>query len=161
MIPRSAKQILVALISFLSTRALQGQELTRQFATLQIGALETPAPFVKMSSLRSQGYLNYDLQLRSCQFPVGNYWQFRPDRAPLMSRALWNQKASMEPNRRNAVTLVPAYWSTPSATHRTAAGTEHYLRHIPTAGPVIGRIYSETKAHPRITRALSMVRPDF
>jgi len=43
--------------------------------------------------------------------------------------------------------------------HRTE-GVEQYIRHIPTAGPMIGRIWQQAKAHPHVTRALTIFRPD-
>jgi len=45
------------------------------------------------------------------------------------------------------------------AQHRTE-GIEHYIRHIPTAGPMIERICQHGKAHPHFTRALTIFRPD-
>lgn len=37
---------------------------------------------------------------------------------------------------------------------------EQFLRHMPMAGPILGRICRQAKAHPNFTRALSMFRPD-
>jgi len=43
---------------------------------------------------------------------------------------------------------------------RPSPSTEQYVRHIPTAGPVVMRIYQEAKSHPRFTKVVSMFRPD-
>jgi hypothetical protein len=44
--------------------------------------------------------------------------------------------------------------------HRPSPSAEQYVRHIPTAGPVVMRIYQEAKSHPRFTKVVSMFRPD-
>ena len=175
--PRSVRQVLVALTSLLAISLVQAQDVTRQLATIQTGRMDTPGPFLMASLHRTQGYLNYDLPLRFYRFPVGYDRQSHPtvvwdpsrssvkdsaDRMPFMSKSLWSQeKYWTGPNTRYIVTLVPPYRSAPSDTHRTAPGVEQYLRHIPTAGPMVFRIYQQTKSHPSITRVLSMVRPDF
>jgi hypothetical protein len=44
--------------------------------------------------------------------------------------------------------------------HKSPPSAEQYVRHIPTAGPVVMRIYQEAKSHPRFTKVVSMFRPD-
>jgi len=56
--------------------------------------------------------------------------------------------------------FAPTFGNASYATRRRTEGVEHYIRHIPTAGPMIGRIYQQARAHPHFTRALSMFRPD-
>jgi len=56
--------------------------------------------------------------------------------------------------------FAPTFGNASYATRRPTEGVEHYIRHIPTAGPMIGRIYQQARAHPHFTRALSMFRPD-
>jgi hypothetical protein len=61
----------------------------------------------------------------------------------------------------NAAPLAPTYGTTSyQKPHRPPASTEQYVRHIPTAGPMVIRIYQEAKAHPRFTKVVSMFRPD-
>lgn len=56
--------------------------------------------------------------------------------------------------------FAPTFGNASYATQHRTEGVEHYIRHIPTAGPVIGRIYQQARAHPHFTRALSMFHPD-
>ncbi len=56
--------------------------------------------------------------------------------------------------------FAPTFGNASYATRHRTEGVEHYIRHIPTAGPMIGWIYQEARAHPHFTRALSMFRPD-
>ena len=61
----------------------------------------------------------------------------------------------------NAAPSVPTYGTTSyQKPHRPPASTEQYVRHIPTAGPMVIRIYQEAKAHPRFTKVVSIFRPD-
>ena len=61
----------------------------------------------------------------------------------------------------NSVTFAPTPPVSPHANQPGTAILEKYVRHIPTARPVIARIGQQAKAHPRVTRALSVFRPDF
>ena len=61
----------------------------------------------------------------------------------------------------SASSLAPTYGTTSyQKPHRPPASTEQYIRHIPTAGPMVIRIYQEAKSHPRFTKVVSMFRPD-
>ena len=174
MSPRPARLILVAVASLLSTILLQAQVVIRPPEIFQTDALDTPVPFGRLSSARFKGYLHYNSQLGFSEFPAGNYpgsyfLTIAPRRLfmnipplPSVNRALWNQENYlMGPDTRNMAAFAPTYGTAPSGTPRTTPGVEQYLRHIPTAGPMMMRIYLQAKAHPRLTRALSMIRPDF
>jgi hypothetical protein len=38
---------------------------------------------------------------------------------------------------------------------------QFYARHIPGVGPIVDRVFEESKAHPRITRVIKMIQPKF
>jgi hypothetical protein len=172
--PGSAMLILIALTLLLATS--QAQEVTRPLAMFPTDCPGTPGPLRRVSPVQLQGHLHYNSPLVFDRFPAGNYprshfLNVAPDAGrlvvnsramPLMSNALWNQeKYSMGRNSRNSEALAFTYRTAPSATQRTTLDVGQYLRHIPTAGPMMMRIYVQAKAHPRLTRALSMIRPDF
>src|SRR5215469_10675260 len=164
--PGSAMLVLVAVILLL-TASLQAQEVTRSLAMFGAKALQTPLPFSRVSPVQSPGYLHYNLPLSFDRFPAGSYPRshfvtLAPDAGrlvinspalPLMSKALWNQeKYSMGRNIKTSEALAFTYGTAPSATQRTTLDVGQYLRHIPTAGPMMMRIYVQAKAHPRLTR---------
>jgi hypothetical protein len=54
----------------------------------------------------------------------------------------------------------PSYGIAPHTAAGSTQNVEQYVRYIPAAGPLIVRICERTKAHPHVTRALSMFHPD-
>lgn len=38
---------------------------------------------------------------------------------------------------------------------------QFYTRHIPGVGPIVDRVFEESKAHPRLTRVIKMIQPKF
>jgi hypothetical protein len=59
-----------------------------------------------------------------------------------------------------SVEFIPTYGKASHETPHRNPGVEQYIRHIPTAGPIMEVFRQQAKAHPNFTRALSLFRPD-
>ena len=174
---RRSLLIFVFVGSLLPTRSLQAQATAAPLLSFPklIGA--SPSSSARGPFLQLPVHHNNDLALRFQSLPVGIY--SRPRFAVAPETYLFSTKKSMDLTSFTSAQLLsqfgnwPAgsfktsvpfdrtYGTAPYAMQASAPSIEQYVRHIPAAGPMIARICQETKAHPRITRALSMFRPDF
>jgi hypothetical protein len=85
---------------------------------------------------------------------------FLPYRFTADGRLFTKKKDWLDSTLDKPAAFAPTFVNASYATQHRTEGVEHYIRHIPTAGPVIERIYQQARAHPHFTRALSMFRPD-
>ena len=59
----------------------------------------------------------------------------------------------------NWLTFAPTFGKTPHETTCCVGNLEHYVHRIPGAGSVILRIGQQAKAHPHVTRVLTVFKP--
>ena len=174
---RRSLLILAFLGSLLSTRSLQAQATATLLVRFPIQISASPNSSARCLSLQLPLHNNNDFAERFQSFPAGIYSRRLFAVAPEAYR--FPTKKSMDLTSFTSAQLSshfgnwPAesfktsgaidqtYRTAPYAMHASTPNLEQYVRHIPAAGPMIVRICQETKAHPRITRALSMFRPDF
>jgi len=97
----------------------------------------------------SEIHLALDQPFRSCKLVQ---YRFTTAVPPLSSGNNW--MGSFASN------AAPYGASSHQKPHKPPPSAEQYVRHIPTAGPVVMRIYQEAKSHPRFTKVVSMFRPD-
>lgn len=80
----------------------------------------------------------------------------------------WSTSASACTSPRDLI--VPSAFAEPSERSSDEAANrlaEHlndpkfYAHHIPGAGPIVDRVLKESKAHPRLTRVLEFIQPQF
>jgi len=158
----------VGVLLFLATVS-QAQETTLLMKS-RIDALGNPPLFAKMSSRSPSLNNSNDLppslgRTQIAAMPPISYFHFHPglnrlhgssafvrDRFATIAKLL-NQDKTWKVG-------TPIYGIDPYAKPHQK-GVEQYTRHMPMAGPIIGRICRQAKAHPNFTRALSMFRPDF
>ena len=82
-------------------------------------------------------------------------YRFTADAQPFRKNNNWSGGTLDKP-----AAFAPTFGNASYETRHQVEGVEQYIRHIPTAGPMIGRIWQQARAHPHFTRALSMFRPD-
>lgn len=177
--PFTTRQSLLSFVfvgSLLLTRSLQAQATATPLVRFPIQISASPNSSARGLSLQLPVHHNNDF-VRFQSFPVGIY--SRPLLAVAPKTYLFSMKKSMDLTSftggqllsqfgnwpggsfKTSVTFDRTYRTAPYAMQSSTLTLEQYVRHIPAAGPMIMRICQETKAHPRLTRALSMFRPDF
>jgi hypothetical protein len=141
-----------------------------------IHAVENAAATLKVPSLQSSGSSS-DIQPNFKSFLLENQrqtnslllraamYRFSRNSTALVAALTSTAQRSNDRNwiydvSRHRFTFEPSYSIAPQAAVGSTPSVEQYVRHIPAAGPLVVRICQRTKAHPRLTRALSMFRPD-
>ena len=89
----------------------------------------------------------------------------------LLPRGISTRFASRGPDESRADRSLPATSafaqdSAPAGSNRDAFlnrwnDPQFYARHIPGVGPVVERMFQESRAHPRLTRVIELLQPQF
>jgi hypothetical protein len=169
----------------LSTRFLCAQGTLPQ-EKISIQLLDTPAPFAGVSEVQTPLRLTYGRLPRTFEQNQGqtdSRIRFFPH-YPSYYRSPIPTNAALYPATRTAESWgklsgkekylsgrAPSKWRTFSfaltygKTHRETTGCvgdlEHYGHRIPWAGPMMLRILQHAKAHPHVTRMLTVLEPQF
>ena len=160
--------IFAGVLLFLAT--VSNAQETTLLKKPRIDTLGSPPFFAKISSISPSLdiYNNSPSSLERTQlaarFPI-TYFEFRPGFNRLHgSGAFVRSPATIAELLNNGKTWkggMPIYGGTDPYGKAHQKGMEQYIRRVPMAGPILGRICRQAKAHPTFTRALSMFRPDF
>jgi hypothetical protein len=167
----------------LSTRFLWAQT-TLPLEKIPIQLLDTPAPFARVSELQTplpHTHRRLPLIFEGNQSQTDSRMRFFP-RYPGYYRQPSTPNAALYPATRTAESWVklwgkenylsgraPGKWRTFALTYGTiprettccVGDLEHYGHRIPWASPIILRILQQAKAHPHVTRALTVLQPQF
>jgi hypothetical protein len=158
---------------FLLVTNFSSGQATTPAKSFPVSALHAPVLFATVSQTTVPLTFNSLLSLEQLRFPIYSRTTL-PDIHPALEQPSNSSKlvryrftTAVPPlnNRNNWVGSFannPAPYGTISyqRSHKPPASTEQYVRHIPTAGPMVMRIYQEAKAHPRFAKVVSMLRPD-
>lgn len=173
---KSLPLILLVGVFLLVTNFSSGQA-TAPMDRFPVSDLPAPVLFARITRTDLPPIFNSQLSLEHLQFPIYSRATL-PEIHPALDQLSKNNKlvqyrfttaAPLLGNRNswmgsfasNAAPLAPAYGATSYQKHHSPpASTQQYVRHIPTAGPVVMRIYQEAKSHPRFTKVVSIFRPD-
>jgi hypothetical protein len=167
----------------LSTRFLWAQR-TLPLENIPIQVLETPAPFARVSEVQTPLHLTYrrlPLTFERNQGQTDSRMKFFPHypgyyRPPITTNAalypatrtaeswrkLWGKENYLivrAPSRWRTFAL--AYGKIPRETTCCFGDLEHYGHRIPWAGSTILRVLQQAKAHPHVTRVLTVLEPQF
>jgi hypothetical protein len=171
---RSATLLVGLLV--LSTHFLWAQR-TSPLATFPIQLFATPAPFARASETQTSLHLTYGLRLTFEQ----NHGQTDPSIRFLLHYPGYdglplNIDAVLDPARRASEfwsiekyligsapskwpAFAPIYSTFPDKTNYRFENLEQFGQSIPLAGSIMLRIGQQAKAHPRVTRVLTMLQP--
>ena len=139
------------------------------FNNSRIDVLAAPSLFANMSSMPPSRDISNDLapSLQPTRIPtfppITHFELYRGFNRLHRSSTLRNQltRIAEQLNKDKPWQAgTPIYHMTPYAKSHQKRW-EHYIRHIPTAGPIVGRVCRQAQAHPNFIRVLSMFRPDF
>jgi hypothetical protein len=173
--PKCGTRIVLAGL-FLLVPSLLLAQATTAAEMFPILDLHAPLFFPKITQTPLALTFNSQFNLEQLRFPI--FWRTpllgvhpalnQLSRSSSLVRYRFTTDVSLSSNRNswirgfanNALTVAPTYDAISHRKPHRTASTEHYVRHIPTAGPFVMRIYQETKAHPRFTRVISMFRPE-
>jgi hypothetical protein len=176
--------MLVGLL-LLSTRFLWAQR-TLPLEKIPIHLLDTPAPFARVSEVQTPLHLTdrkLPLPFERNQGRTDSRMKFLPH-YPGEYRLPTTTTASLYPAIRTAerggkllgqekyfMGNAPSKWRTfsfaltngkiPSETTCCVGDLENYGRRVPWAGSIILRILQQAKAHPHVTRLLTVLKPQF
>jgi hypothetical protein len=170
--------MLVGLL-LLSTRFLWAQK-TLPLEKIPIQLLDTPAPFARVSEVQTPLHLTYrrlPLTFEQSQGQTDSRVRFFPH-YPDYYRPLITTNAALPPATRTTesrgkenyfIGHAPSKWRTfaltygkiPRETTCCVRDLEHYGHRIPWAGSIILRILQQAKAHPHVTRVLTLLKPQF
>jgi hypothetical protein len=161
--------IFVGVLLLLGT--VSNAQETRLLQKPRIDALGSPPFFAKMSSISPSLDIHHNSpsslgRTQIAAIPPITYFEFRPSFNRLHgSSAFVRSRFATIPELLSKDKMwkggEPTYGDTDPYANTHLKGMEQYIRHVPMAGPILGRICRQAKAHPNFTRALSMFRPDF
>ena len=174
--------MLVGLLA-LSTRFLWAQG-TLPVETIPFRLLDSPVPFARVSEVQTPLHLTYrrlPLAFEQNQGQTDSRTRFFPpypgyDRPPITTNAalypatrtaeswgkLWgkeNYPIGRAPSKWRTFALT--YGKIPRETTCCVGDLEHYGHRIPWAGSIILRVLQQAKAHPHVTRVLTVIQPQF
>jgi hypothetical protein len=162
---------------FLLVTNFSSGQATAPMERFPVSGLHAPVLFARITQTPLLPIFNSQLSLEQLQFPIYSRTMLpeihpAPDQLSKNSKLvkyrfttaaplLGNGNSWMGSFAGNTAPLAPTYGATFYQKHnKPPASTEQYVRHIPTAGPAVMRIYQEAKSHPRFTKVVSMFRPD-
>jgi hypothetical protein len=174
--PHRSPILLIGLL-VLSTHLLWAQG-TSPLEKIPIQLLDTPAPFARVSEAQTRLHLTYrrlPLTFEQDQGRTESRTRFFPHypdyyRLPINTNApLYpaTRKAELWGKEKYLISNAPSKWLTFASTygkvlHKTTYSVEnleHFGHHIPWVGPLILRIGQQAKAHPHVTRLLTVLKP--
>jgi hypothetical protein len=170
--------ILLVSLLMLSTHLSWAQN-TSALEKVPIQLLDTPAPFARVSEAQTRLHLTYRrlpltfeqdqsrTESRTRCFPhyYSDYYRlpintnaaFYP--ATRMA-ALWGKEKYLIGNApRKWLTFGSNYGKVPYETTYSVENLQHFGHRIPWVGPLILRIGQQAKAHPHVTRLLTVLKP--
>jgi hypothetical protein len=169
--------ILLSGLLALSTHFLWAQR-TLPLETIPIQLLDTRAPFARVSEAQTLLHLTYrrlpltfeqnqgQSDSRTKFFPhyPGGYLVPATTNAALYPATRTAEQWGKEKYLIGAApskwrTFTPTYGKVPHETTWRVGNLEHYLHRIPWAGSIILRIGQQAKAHPLVTRVLTVLKP--
>jgi len=173
---RPSPILLVGLLA-LSTHLLWAQR-TSPLAKFPIQLLNTPTPFARVSEAQTRLHLTYrrlPLTFEQNQNQTESRMRFFPH-YPGYYRLPMNTNAALYPATRTAelwgkekylignapskwLTFASTYGKVPHETTCCVGNLAHYGHRIPWAGSIILRIGQQAKAHPHVTRVLTVFKP--
>jgi len=160
----------------LSTHLLWAQR-TFPLENIPIQLLDTPAPFARVSEVQTPLHLT-DKRLpltfeqnqgqtdsRIKFFPrYSGYYRLPINTNGVLSRTaeLWGKEKYLTGTSPSKEwTFAPTYGKVSHETTWRVGNLEHYVHRIPWAGSVILRMGQQAKAHPHVTRVLTILKPQF
>ena len=169
--------ILLVSLSMLSTHLSWAQN-TSALEKVPIQLLDTPAPFARVSEAQTRLHLTYRrlpltfeqdqgrTESRTTFFPhYSNYYRLPINTNVALKPAtrtaeLWGKEKYLIGSAPSKwLTFAPTYGNVP---HETTYGVENLVQfghRIPWAGSIILRIAQQAKAHPHVTRVLTILKP--
>ncbi|MBZ5658722.1 MAG: hypothetical protein LAO56_26070 [Acidobacteriia bacterium] len=170
-------QILFVGLLVLSTHLLWAQR-TSPLTKISIHLLDTPAAFARVSEVQTRVHLTYSrlpLTFEQNQGQTELRMRFFPH-YPSYYRLPINTNAALYPATKTAelwgkqkqiivsapskwLKFAPTYGKVPHETTYRVENLEHYGHLIPWAGSIILRIGQQAKAHPHVTRVLTVLKP--
>ena len=173
---RRSPILLVGLL-VLSTHLLWAQR-SSPLEKIPIQLLDTPAPFARVSEAQTRLHLTYrrlPLTFEQDQGRTESRTRFFPHysdyyRLPINTNAalypatrmagLWGKEKYLIGNApRKWLTFASTYGKVPHETTYSVENLEHFGHRIPWVGPFILRIGQQAKAHPHVTRLLTVLKP--
>jgi hypothetical protein len=158
--PRLSPIVLVELL-VLSTHFLWAQRiLPLEKIPIPIHLLDTPAPFAKVSEVQIPVHLTdrrLPLTFERNQGQTGSRMKFLPHYSGDY-RLPTTTNAALYPATRT-FSFALTYGKIPRETTCCVRNLEHYGHRVPWAGSIILRIVQQAKAHPHVTRVLTVLKP--
>ena len=180
--PHLSPIVLVGLL-VLSTQFLWAQT-TLPLEKIPIQLLDTPAPFARVSEVQTPLHLTdrkLPLTFERNQGQTDSRMKFLPHypgdyRLPTTTTAalypatrtaerwgkLWGKERHLmgdAPSKWRTFSFDLTYRKIPRETTCCVGDLEHFGRRIPWAGSIILRILQQAKAHPHVTRVLTVLKP--
>jgi hypothetical protein len=177
---RPSSIVLVGLLVF-STHFLWAQR-TLPLERIPTRLLDTPAPFARVSEVQTPLHLTYrrlPLTFEQDQGQIDSRMKFFPH-YPGDYRLHATTNAALYPATRTAeqwgklwgeekhlIGSAPSKWRTPTLTYGKmpreticcVGDLEHYLQRIPWTGSIVLRIAQQARAHPHVTRVITVLKP--
>ena len=174
-----SSQIVVVGLLLLSTHLLWAQR-TSPLEKIPIQLLDTPGPFARVSDTQTLLHLTYRRLPPNFEQNRGqteSRMRFSPP-YPGYNRLPINTNGALYPATRTTelrgkeksfigsvsskwLTFAPTYGRISHDTTYRVEDLERYGSHIPWTGSIILRICQTAKAHPHITRVLTVLQPQF
>ena len=165
--------ILLVGLLMLSTHLVWAQR-TSPLDKIPIQLFDTPAPFARVSEAQTRLHLTYrrlPLTLEQNQGQTESptrIFSHYPDyyRLPICTNATLyatelrgKEKYFISSASSKWLTFAPTYGSVPHQTTYHAENLEEFGHRVPWVGSIILRIGQQAKAHPHVTRVLTVIKP--
>ena len=179
--PHLSSIVLVELL-VLSTHFLWAQR-TLPLEKIPIHLLDTPAPFARASEVQiplhltdrklpltfEQNQGQADSRMKFLPYYSGDYRRPTTTNAALYpaTRTAAEQWGKLGDKEKYLIGSAPSQWRTfaltfgkiPRETICCVGNLEHYAHRFPWAGSIILRIVQQAKAHPHVTRLITVLKP--